>query len=99
MKKSIEKGREKLRNLTETIKIHYNVLAVVLCGQYSIQLYFRSNPSFQVLQSVHNFHMFYGIMFYKMLLIIDILQIIEGIALFFGADSGGNLQNDIKDFY
>ena len=29
MKKSIEKGREKLRNLTETIKIHYNVLAVV----------------------------------------------------------------------
>ena len=31
------------------------------------------------------------------LLIIGILLIIEGIALFLGADAGGNLQNDIKD--
>ena len=31
------------------------------------------------------------------LLIIGILLIIEGVALFFGADAGGNLQNDIKD--
>ena len=30
------------------------------------------------------------------LLIIGILLIIEGIALFFGADAGVNLQNDIK---